>query len=133
VANRNATRMNRMARAARCAGVTCTRHLQGVAIERFRRADWLHRSQRGVRPVHAGPVGVGRADALRVAITEVMAAHDAKSLWGTLRATPEGAARAMASRAHGGKGTDRGPSWISSSGPAVTSVTVCFSVSFADA
>jgi hypothetical protein len=29
-ANRNATRINRMARAARCAGVTCTRHLEGV-------------------------------------------------------------------------------------------------------
>ena len=90
-ANRNATRINRMARAARCAGVTCTRHLQGAEIERFRRADWLHRSQRGARPVHAGPVAVGRADTLRVAITEVMAAHDAKSLWGTL--TPHQKAR----------------------------------------
>ena len=82
-----------MARAARCAGVTCTRHLQGAEIERFRRADWLHRSQRGVRPVHAGPVAVGRADALRVAITEVMAAHDAKSLWGHWRHTRRRGAR----------------------------------------
>jgi hypothetical protein len=113
-----------MARAARCAGVTCTRHLEGVpksnafagptgnTAANAVRGPFMQVPSWSVEPIHRGSPSLGDGSAWREIVV------------GNTGATPEGTARAMASRAHGGKGTDRGPSWTfelgSNSGLAVT-------------
>lgn len=90
-ANRNATRINRLARAARCAGVTCTRHLEGCR-NRTLSPDRLATPQ-PTRCVARSCRSRGGRSGRRTAGRHhwVMAAHDAKSLWGTL--TPHQKAR----------------------------------------